>query len=447
MIGTPATLQQILANKERRYERQQALLKRFSSSFLISLNINTPSAIKLSHESWVVFDVAYDTLLKVLELNKVTLLKSEAYCDVTGKEALFVCQGDAKALKIATCELEEHHPLGRLMDIDVFDERGMLLSRTLFGFEKRRCFLCSEMAVICAKEQRHTYDALNTHITQLVHQHAFDYSVALWCEHAMKVEVELTPKAGLVDRANNGAHSDMNMDTFYTSMAAIKPFILDFLHVKPVTFEALRSVGILCEEAMFRATRGVNTHKGMIFCLALSCGAMATLHDEHTPLMPQAIQAKIRSLARGIIEKDLLLAQPNSAGARFFYETGSLGIRGEAEKGFAVVFEGSLPFFQSKKNLFGEEKALKMTLLWLMTHLDDSTLWSRGGMEGLTYVKTQSRTILSHVIQNPDDLEAYLWAFDEDLIQRHLSPGGSADLLALTWLFAQIINNKLYGIT
>ena len=72
MIGTPATLEQILANKERRFHKQQALLKRFSSSFLISLSINIPSAIKLSHESLVIFKSAYEAILKLL--NQIFLL-------------------------------------------------------------------------------------------------------------------------------------------------------------------------------------------------------------------------------------------------------------------------------------------------------------------------------------------------------------------------------------
>ena len=438
MIGTPATLEQILANKERRFHKQQELLKRFSSSFLISLSINIPSAIKLSHESLVIFKSAYEAILKLLKQTDIELLLVDSYQHITGVEALWVCKGDAKSLKIATCKLEEEHPLGRLMDIDVFEVTGTLLSRTQFGFTKRRCLLCDEQAIICAKERRHSYEALNSHIKALVHEHAFDDSIALWCERAMQKEVELTPKPGLVDRANTGAHADMNIATFYASIKAIKPFIVDFLRVKPVTFDALRRIGMLCEEAMFRATNGVNTHKGMIFCLALSCGAVAKIKQAQQPLTRHAIQQEIKALSHGLVEKDLQLAKPDSAGARFFYETGSLGIRGEAQSGFALVFEGSLPFFESQKALFGEDKALKMTLLWLMTRLEDSTLWSRGGMEGLTYVKQKAEKILACVIQKPEALEAYLWAFDEDLTQQHLSPGGSADLLALTWLFAHL---------
>lgn len=164
---------------------------------MISLSINIPSAIKLSHESLVIFKSAYEAILKLLNQTDIELLLVDSYQQITGVEALWVCKGDAKALKIATCKLEEEHPLGRLMDIDVFEVTGTLLSRTQFGFTKRRCLLCDEQAIICAKEQRHSYEALNSHIKALVHKHAFDASIALWCERAMQKRGELNSKTRL----------------------------------------------------------------------------------------------------------------------------------------------------------------------------------------------------------------------------------------------------------
>ncbi|MEJ8941245.1 triphosphoribosyl-dephospho-CoA synthase [Escherichia coli] len=40
-------------------------------------------------------------------------------------------------------------------------------------------------------------------------------------------------------------------------------------------------------------------------------------------------------------------------------------------------------------------------------------------------------------IRTPADLD-YLRQFDRECIERNLSPGGSADLLILTWFLAQI---------
>ncbi len=438
MIGKPTTLEAILANKERRAQKQKELLAHAPSHFLVSLSINTPSSIKLSHESVVVYEIAHKNILTLLITEGFTCKEFHPFLAPTGAETLFTCKGDAKAFKMLTCKLEEEHPLGRLMDIDVFDEEGVLLSRSLFGMKKRRCLLCNEEAFLCARAQKHSYTELNAHIKTLVHQHAFNHSIALWCERAMKTEVELTPKPGLVDSANSGAHHDMDINTFYASIKAIKPYILKFLEAQPLSFDSLRSIGVACEKAMFEATNGVNTHKGMVFCLALTCGALSTLKVSKQPFTCKAIQAEIQSLCEGLVEKDLLLAHPQSAGARFFYETGSLGIRGIAQSGFALVFEGSLPFFEIQKERLGEGKALKMTLLWLMERLEDSTLWSRGGLEGLAYVKQKAGEIRLHVKHSPEDLDTQLRAFDEDLIARHLSPGGSADLLALTWLFAHM---------
>lgn len=438
MIGKPTTLEHILANKERRAQKQKELLAHAPFHFLVSLSINTPSSIKLSHESVVIYEIAHENILTLLSTEGFTCKEFHPFIAPTGAETLFTCKGDAKAFKMLTCKLEEAHPLGRLMDIDVFDEEGVLLSRSDFGLKKRRCLVCDEEAFLCARAQKHSYTELNTHIKTLVHQHAFNHSIALWCERAMKTEVQLSPKPGLVDSINSGAHHDMDINTFYASIKAIKPYISQFLEAKPLSFETLRSIGVACEKAMFEATNGVNTHKGMVFCLALSCGAFASLNAKEEPFTCKALQAQIQYLCEGLVEKDLLLAHPQSAGARFFYETGSLGIRGIAQSGFALVFEGSLPFFQTQKEHLGEEKALKMTLLWLMERLEDSTLWSRGGLEGLAYVKQKAGEIHLHVKHSPEDLDTKLRAFDQDLTTRHLSPGGSADLLALTWLFAHL---------
>ena len=148
----------------------------------------------------------------------------------------------------------------------------------------------------------------------------------------------------------------------------------------------------------------------------------------------------MQALCDNLVEDDLLHVKPNSAGARFFYESGSSGIRGIAQSGFAIIFESALPFFQTCKKEEGEEAALKKTLLLLMSHLDDSTLWSRGGVEGLAYAKTQAKALL-HVKPNAENLDAHLRELDADMISKNLSPGGSADLLAMTWLVSHIVKD------
>lgn len=434
MVYQHATLQAILSNKEERVKRQKEFLSRFDGASLISLSINTPGAIKLSCESLSIYAEA----VEAIKSHALPILHTYEQKSLTGAEAIWVIQADATYLKTLTCKIESTHPLGRFMDIDVIDTQGVSLSRKALGYERRKCFVCEEDAFICARSQKHTIQELNQRILEALLKHAFGTYITQCCVSAMQKEVELTPKPGLVDSSNSGAHHDMDINTFYASIKAIKPYISQFLEAQPLCFDTLRSIGVACEKAMFEATNGINTHKGMVFCLALTCGALSTLKTRQQPFTCKDLKTQIQHLCEGLIEKDLLLAHPKSAGARFFYETGSLGIRGIAQSGFSLVCEGSVPFFKTKKALLGEEIALKMTLLWLMAQLDDSTLWSRGGLEGLSYVKTKADEICLHVKNSPEDLDEYLSAFDKDLTQKHFSPGGSADLLALTWLFSHI---------
>ena len=445
MIDQPTTIEAILHAKEMRAWKQKELLSRHPLASLISLSINIPSLIKLSHEAVVVHEIAHQALFEMLEHEGIELLACESKLSPNGAESFFTCKADAKMLKAFTCKVETTHPLGRLMDIDVLDAMGNILSRSTLGLPKRKCFVCEDEAQLCARSQKHTYAELTLHIKQLVEKHAFSHSIALWCERAMQIEVELTPKPGLVDQANSGAHHDMDIHTFYASIHAIKPFVPQWIQTAQTyahedakeSFKRLRKIGIGCEKAMFEATGGVNTHKGMIFCLAVFCGAIGRLKGCDQRFTCKNIQAQMQALCANLVEDDLLHVKPNSAGARFFYETGSSGIRGIAQSGFAIIFETALPFFQACKEEEGEVVALKKTLLVLMARLEDSTLWSRGGVEGLTYTKTKAQALL-HVKSNAENLDAHLNALDADMISKNLSPGGSADLLAMTWLVSKI---------
>jgi len=244
--------------------------------------------------------------------------------------------------------------------------------------------------------------------------------------NALIKEVELTPKPGLVDCFNNGSHKDMDIDTFYESAKAIKPFISEFLHYD--NFDNLREVGLRCEKKMFEATNGVNTHKGMIFSLAILCGAInrAKVFD--------SLQDEIKLLCRDLVKNDLeKTKQAKTHGENFFKEVNHTGIRGEAQSGYATVFEKSLPFYEKHLNIYGEDSAMKLTLLFLMSITDDSNLYARGGLESMDFVKNEAKKIL-HV----EDLDNNLLELDKMMIERNLSSGGSADLLGLTWFLYHI---------
>lgn len=57
------------------------------------------------------------------------------------------------------------------------------------------------------------------------------YATLAW--RAMLTEVNLSPKPGLVDRINNGAHKDMALDDFHRSAEAIHAWLPRFVEYGP----------------------------------------------------------------------------------------------------------------------------------------------------------------------------------------------------------------------
>lgn len=265
---------------------------------------------------------------------------------------------------------------------------------------------------------------------------------------ALMQEVMLTPKPGLVDRHNNGAHRDMDMQTFLDSISAITPWFERFYQLgrqyaqmpAGIFLPMLRAEGVCCEAAMFAATHGVNTHKGGIFSLGLLCAAGGRLSANGQKISAKLLCTEIVAICRGIVEADLgQLKQAVTHGEHLYQRYGLAGARGEAASGYATVQYISLPVYRRLRAAgHDEETALLQALLHLLAYNQDTNLVTRGGIEGLYFVQKTARKLLAQGgVLLPEGREQ-MAAFDDALIQRNLSPGGSADLLAVTWLLAQL---------
>ncbi|EGQ9439609.1 triphosphoribosyl-dephospho-CoA synthase CitG [Vibrio cholerae] len=269
--------------------------------------------------------------------------------------------------------------------------------------------------------------------------------------HAMMLEVHLTPKPGLVDTANNGAHRDMDLNTFIASAEAIAPYLHSFVsagwvsagHPAAQLLSALRPIGIEAEQAMFAATKGVNTHKGMIFILGLICGSVGWLKANQLKIDAQHIGETIRQACQFLVIDELKAkrdCEPETAGERIYRQYGLTGARGEAASGLAMVMQHALPAYQACLTKGAStEQALWHTLLVLMANNNDSNLVSRGGLAGLHFVQEQAQQLLAKGGFLYQEIEQALTALDSALIEKHLSPGGSADLLAATWLIYELV--------
>ncbi|KFW99482.1 triphosphoribosyl-dephospho-CoA synthase CitG [Pectobacterium carotovorum] len=258
-------------------------------------------------------------------------------------------------------------------------------------------------------------------------------------EHALTMEVMLTPKPGLVDCANNGSHRDMDVALFQTSIQAIAPWFRHFTeagyqHASVPLAQLLsqvRPIGIACEQAMLSATQGVNTHKGGIFAFGLLCSAAGWLAGRGERVTQRSLCDSVATMCHDVVRNELeTCSGAATAGEHLYQRHGLTGARGEAASGFNTVCQYALPALQ-EAIAAGEddETALLRTLLVLMAHNPDTNVVSRGGMDGLVFVQDYARRLLI----GPLDRQA-LREMDDALIARNLSPGGSADLLALTWL-------------
>lgn len=267
---------------------------------------------------------------------------------------------------------------------------------------------------------------------------------------ALRLEMELTPKPGLVDRANAGAHHDMDLTTFRASLAAISPWFVVFFEqgAQGVALPArdflphLRRSGLDCERAMLAATGGVNTHKGSIFSLGLLCAAAGRLVARGDDLAHHAVCAEVALMCADLVQRELTVpAAAHSAGERLYWQYGLKGARGEAQSGFATArTHGMVPYLSARANGLDEERALLEALLHLMAHNPDTNLVSRGGLSALSLVQVQAMQLLARPCPSTPVRKAQLVAFDQLLIARHLSPGGSADLLAVSWFLASLDN-------
>ncbi len=437
--GPAVTLEQVLEARTQRAERQRAALAD-GAACLVSFTLNIPGNIKQFPLARAAFAEGLGLLRAVFG---PSILKEETVDEPTGSEALLILDADPAAVKRKTVAMEDEHPLGRLFDMDVLDNSDRSLSRTDLGAAQRTCLICGQSAKACGRSRAHSLDQLRTRIGQLLEDH-FKNKYADDCQsaalRAMLSEVSATPKPGLVDRNNSGSHTDMDFFTFVDSAAALAPhfrrmFLAGWDHAAAdsvALFAQLRRLGQVAESAMFAATHGVNTHKGLIFSLGLLSGALGAWRHDHPdqPIDTAALLSLAAQMARCSLD-DFDQASDDTNGLRCYRLHHLTGIRGEAAQGFPAVAQVGLPTL--RRHLMAGlslNDASVLTLLALLSTVTDTNMIHRGGFTEALSRQQEAQRLLSTI--TPGTLLPTLTALDQDYISNNLSPGGCADLLALS---------------
>ena len=268
---------------------------------------------------------------------------------------------------------------------------------------------------------------------------ADDVALAEAAVAAMRDELELYPKPGLVSPVDSGAHDDMDYDLMCRSAASLR---LPFARIAAAgrqghSFEAaLAPLGRDAERAMLQATGGVNTHRGAIFSLGLIVAAIARMRADAVAPSPTVIQDTLRrdwgtSLAAHAAQGE----RAASHGGVVRQATGIGGARGEAARGFPAVFQTGTPVYCDALARGLEVTAARVhTLFALMEAVDDTTVLYRGGVEAGRFVRSAAAGFLAAGGCTREGWFEHAERLHRTFVARNLSPGGCADLLAATLL-------------
>lgn len=256
-------------------------------------------------------------------------------------------------------------------------------------------------------------------------------------------EVSATPKPGLVDRDNSGAHKDMDYFTFMSSASALHHFFDEFTecgfacreHSIRQVLPLLRKKGVEAEREMFAFTNGVNTHKGMIFSMGILCGCVGWAYGKQG-IHAVSLCDLAAQMCEGICKQeyaDLEKKKCLTKGERMYLEYGCLGIRGEVESAFQTVQRVSLPeYTELRKNGISVNDALVQTLLHLIACTEDTNVLSRQGKDAAVFARQSAVDVLKNGGILSRDGKKMVEQMDQIFIEKNISPGGCADLLAVT---------------
>jgi triphosphoribosyl-dephospho-CoA synthase len=256
--------------------------------------------------------------------------------------------------------------------------------------------------------------------------------LASLARQALIAEAELTPKPGLVDRRGPGAHHDLSLELMRQSATAIEPYLAAMAscsqgHGVDCNLRSqLAAIGRHAERAMYQATQGTNAHKGAIWSLGLLVSAAVRVPGDNAREIAATAGAIARLPDRA---RPKLLTHGDIVCNRY----GAGGASMEACRNFPHVIHGGLPMLRARRaRKYPEEICRLDALLSLMAALDDTCVLYRGGVEALSIVKAGAQAALDAGGYSTAKGRRRISALDRELIARHVSPGGSADLLAAT---------------
>jgi len=269
----------------------------------------------------------------------------------------------------------------------------------------------------------------------LVPDSTVPYLIAHLAADALRAELHTTPKPGLVDCNDNGAHNDMDLSLMNKSIDALHPFMEQLAlygntcgeHYEIPAVDEIRRLGIEAEQAMLKSTGGVNTHRGALFAMGLTVLSASWCMARDGIVGSKQLRDLIMQVAAGFTPT---AGTHGNAAVSAHRVTGALDM---AKAGYPQLFGDWLPAYRSW-SVEDYSTARHKLLLLIMSQLDDTNVIHRVGFDQAQHVKQEARSLLDAYST------AGMEAMNRDFIARNISPGGSADMVALTIFIHSLLN-------
>lgn len=154
---TPELFEELSKYKTKKCEKISLLHDQFEEP-VITMKANYPGINKMNRSTkFIVKEVS----INFEDVFEKKILHKNYYETPEGPIIFYVVKGDSKTLKENSIFIEENHPLGRFIDIDIYDVNDdYRTTRMDLSYKPRNCFICNRPASVCSKNENHTEEEL-----------------------------------------------------------------------------------------------------------------------------------------------------------------------------------------------------------------------------------------------------------------------------------------------
>lgn len=404
-------MNEILLSREWRSNLIGELKNQYKQNSILVIKANIAGLSKQISEAYIIINVFFKVINR-----KYSIINSLYFDSVDGPFHILVIDYNFINLKNQLIELETKHPLGRLVDLDVY-KYADYISRESLGQKMRKCLICYRDAHHCIRSKSHKLDEVIIKTKTIVRDYV-KLIVFHIIDEAITLEASLDPKFGLVTKYSNGSHLDMDFDLLMRSKEAIiddlvEMFFLGYDNHYDLAFKKARELGLSTEQKMFAVTNNINTYKGLIFVLGIALVALGYCLNNNR----KDLYSVVKLIGRDLLSEynyDL-----NTFGSFAHKQYKFTGARGE-------VFNG-LPNVKNAINYLNDfnNESLTITLIKLISEVEDTVLLKRcKTIEKYNYYKNLIGSIEKYDIDNIKNITNIC-------IKNNISFGGSADLLVV----------------